>query len=261
MFPWRSAGVRTRTNSNGSTPRRSLLELAGRCCEVPDLRDLSVLDVGCGTKVTKALLEADVPLTRYAGVDVNRDVVEFLRTNVTDTRFTFEHIDVQNDLYNPGGTPLSDRQELPVGDTSFDVIWLFSVFTHLAPYDFHAMLRLLRKYAADDCRLIFSLYVNEVTGSGFGPVERWVRQKQLNRERRGVAPTDSAGAFIDGNGRVRDEGDVPNFVDLVPDKPLLQALYSRRHAYELIDGTGWLVESLNPPEPEYIQHYFVCRPD
>ena len=64
-----------------------------------------------------------------------------------------------------------------------------------------------------------------------------------------MANAESASAFIDGNGRVRDEGEVPDFVDLIPDKPLLQALYSRRHAFELIEGTGWRVESLNPPSP------------
>ena len=48
-------------------------------------------------------------------------------------------------------------------------------------------------------------------------------------------------------------------VDEVPDQPLLIARYSRDYALELVDGTGWEVVELHPPEP-YIQHYIVCRP-
>jgi SAM-dependent methyltransferase len=231
---------------------RRLVELVQRCCGVSDLGGLSVLDVGCGTKMTKVLLEDDVRVARYAGVDVDRDIIEFLRAHVDDPRFSFHHIDVRNELYNPEGIALAERGDLPVGDARFDIIWLFSVFTHLDPTDFHSMLRLLRRYAEDDGRLIFSLYVNEVTGTGFGPVERRARG-------RADLPNPD-GAFLDERGRLCDDGEAPDFVDLIPGKPLMEAMYSRRHALQLIDGTGWFVESLNPPEPEYIQHYFVCRP-
>jgi hypothetical protein len=36
-------------------------------------------------------------------------------------------------------------------------------------------------------------------------------------------------------------------------------VYSERYARELIEGTGWRVETLSPPEP-FIQHHFVCAP-
>jgi hypothetical protein len=50
-----------------------------------------------------------------------------------------------------------------------------------------------------------------------------------------------------------------DFVDWVPEKPLLRAVYSRENAMRLVAGTGWEIESLNDPE-EYIQHYMICRP-
>jgi hypothetical protein len=37
------------------------------------------------------------------------------------------------------------------------------------------------------------------------------------------------------------------------------ALYSRRRAFELLEGTSWQVESLHDPE-KFIQHYFGCCP-
>ena len=42
---------------------------------------------------------------------------------------------------------------------------------------------------------------------------------------------------------------------------MMEAVYSERFARELIDGSGWRVEALHPPELPIIQHYFICRPD
>ena len=56
-----------------------------------------------------------------------------------------------------------------------------------------------------------------------------------------------------------ERGHVEDFIDLFPEKPLRVAMYSRPHALELVEGTGWEVESLNDPE-EHIQHYMICRP-
>jgi SAM-dependent methyltransferase len=289
---------------------RSAIDLIDLICRVTgraDLSETSVLDVGCGTKISKALLERDLAIERYVGVDVSAPVIEFLQSNVHDDRFTYHHIDVQNDLYNRDGQPLAERSALPVGDERFDVVWLFSVFTHLTPADFRAMLLLLRRHIADDGWLVFSLFVNEATQSGSTPVDwrlgraahsrRAVMARQIDRlgeehgqawlEERMRAWLDSLDdeeraaaevrlleasqqpsaevepvphAFIDESLELRTSGEAPDFVDLLPHKPLMQVLYSRRHAYELLEGTGWEVVSLNPPEPPYIQHYFVCRP-
>ncbi len=159
-----------------------LLALVERSCGLSSLAGRSVLDMGCGTKMAKLLLEQDIPVARYAGMDVNRDVIEFLQAHVDDPRFTFHHLDVRNELYNPDGLPLQDRTELPVGAEQFDIIWLFSVFTHLEPADYRAMLKLLRRYVRDDGWLVFSLYINEVTSSGFGPVDWWVRRDRLTED-------------------------------------------------------------------------------
>ena len=40
---------------------------------------------------------------------------------------------------------------------------------------------------------------------------------------------------------------------------MLMARYQRDYAVELFEGTGWEIETINPPE-RYIQHYIVCRP-
>jgi SAM-dependent methyltransferase len=49
--------------------------------------------------------------------------------------FQFDHVDVYNKHYNPGGTLTADTFDFPYTDDSFDFVFLISVFTHLLPGD------------------------------------------------------------------------------------------------------------------------------
>lgn len=275
----------------------------------PDLADRSVLDMGCGTKFTKAIVEHGLPVGRYVGVDTSAAVIELLRASVSDERFEFHHVPIRNQLYNPDGAPLAELDALPIDDEEFDAICLFSVFTHLDPPDFVSMLRLLRPYVAEDGRLLFSVFLHEDSGTGFGirdqapvppvpaPFEEALQQRlaagdreaearlfaalaerleagdpelveQLaaDLDRMATAGPDEAGLVEEWRRRAAEvranrhlEEPPPDFVDLDPDRPLLYAVYTEDYARRLIDGSGWEVEALHPPDP-YIQYHFVCRP-
>jgi SAM-dependent methyltransferase len=210
-----------------------------------DLSDMEVLDVGCGTRFTQAILEHGLAVKRYVGVDVYREMIDFLRENVSDPRFEYHHVDVHNARYNPDAQPMTGATELGIGDRTFDIIWLFSVFTHLDPDDYTTMLRVLRRYIRPDGRLVYTLFVDELTEGGHGFIDRVSS---------GLRQDD---ADIAAHNRQRH---VRSFVDVYPDQPLMCALYSREYAYELIDGTGWRPVELLPPN-EFAQHHFVCVPE
>jgi len=144
-------------------------------------------------------------------------------------------------MYNPAGEMLSENFDLPVAEGAFDVICLFSVFTHLAPHDYSLMLKLLRRYIKPGGKLIFSLFVFENTPGGHGFVERRTAGYEISEE------------------DIKNWDGPPDFVDWDPNQPLKWAVYSRESALKLVEGTSWQVESLNYPEP-YIQHYMVCSP-
>lgn len=201
-----------------------------------DLNDIRLLDIGCGTRFTQAILDYNIPLKEYVGVDVYKKLIDYLSKNVSDPRFSFFHVNIHNELYNPEGVKLSPDTRLPVKQDYFDIICLYSVFTHSEPHDYHNMLRILRHHIKKDGRILFSLFVNKITETGFGLTDKIVKK----------------------SGIAWDAAAVPDYIDANP-QSLLWALYSEKNAKELIKGTGWEVVDLHEPN-QYIQHHFVCRP-
>jgi len=228
-----------------------IIRLMCRNFGIADFGASSVLDVGCGCKLVQAFLDRRFPIGHYTGVDVFPDLIHFLQANVADPRFSFHVYNIHNEMYNPKGEPLSANTRLPIAEHSMDYICLFSVFTHLAPHDYTAMLQMLRRYIKPDGKILFSLFVNELTPGGMGHLDKYNKDWEDAGSGRLEQHRD---AFIQAA-----KAAPPDFLDFYPTHPLKCALYSREYALWLVKNTGWEVESLNDPE-ECIQHYMICKP-
>jgi SAM-dependent methyltransferase len=200
------------------------------------LEATAMLDVGCGTKFTQCFIDNEIPIKRYVGLDVDRELIDFLRANVDDPRFEYHHVDFANARYNPGGRRMTEDAVLPIGGERFDLIVLFSVFTHLDPDDYRAMLELLRPHVEEGGRLLYTLFIDERSDGGHGLMDALA--KRLGEQA---------------------VGRVDRFKDLNPEKALVYAVYERAFAVELVEGTGWAIERVDPPN-EHMQHQFTCRP-
>jgi len=224
-----------------------LAALAGR----PDLADVDLLDVGCGVKFTQAIVNNGLAIASYTGVDVFADMIDYLRVHVDDPRFTYRRIDVRNELYNPVAPPFTVDTDLGVGDRTFDLICLYSVFTHLDPTDYVTMLQVLRPRVRPEGRLAFTVFLDEPTEGGHSLTDFFERMylEQAVRDGEELPPIEELRA---------QHTPVP-FLDADPTRPLTWALYSREHALELIDGTGWRVDDVLLPTALH-QHLVVCSP-
>lgn len=110
-----------------------------------------VLEIGCG------IGRMAVPLTqyldpehgRYEGLDPVAAGIDWCRQNIGATypNFSFSHLDVRSDVYNPAGALDPAMLELPCPGASVDFVFLTSVFTHLrADY--------LARYAGEIARVL-----------------------------------------------------------------------------------------------------------
>jgi SAM-dependent methyltransferase len=141
-----------------ASAKRLMREICDRT-GLSDFLDTDVLDVGCGVRFTAAIVNLELGIKSYTGVEVHKPIVDFLTEEADDARFSFAHWDVQNDLYNSAGVPLASCDKLPVSK-KYDQIWLMSVFTHTKPEDMAAMLSLFKKCIKEEGKLVFTCFVD-----------------------------------------------------------------------------------------------------
>jgi SAM-dependent methyltransferase len=176
---------------------RVLLGVLARQLARNDLDCVHVLDIGCGVKLTQALVNDGLPIGSYTGIDVSAPVIGFLRSSVEDPRFTFHHVDFHNARYNPTGLEMTPDAVLPVERADFDLICAFSLVTHLAPDDTKSILAISARYAHDRTRLVFTAFLDVhtegATGSSTATRRRWVATSARGSHTVITSPTTSYG--------------------------------------------------------------------
>ena len=125
-----------------------------------DWSNQKILDFGCGVKFTQTLIQYNINVQAYVGMDVHKGIIQFLNNQVNLPNFYFYSVPFYNRMYNLNGIKLKVNSELPGDIKQFDLITLQSVFTHFAPEDFLALLHVLRRYAAKDARMLFTCFID-----------------------------------------------------------------------------------------------------
>ncbi|UCF81875.1 MAG: class I SAM-dependent methyltransferase [Acidobacteriota bacterium] len=123
---------------------RSLVDLCGL---EPEER---VLDAGCGAgRLAFGLTGYLGPKGRYDGFDVDAKSIHWAQRNISNKfpNFHFQVADVQNRSYNPRGGIPAAAFTFPYENETFDLVFLFSVFTHMLPAD-------MERYMAEISRVL-----------------------------------------------------------------------------------------------------------
>jgi SAM-dependent methyltransferase len=128
------------------------------------LKSKTVLDFGCGVgRLYFGLRERSEPAS-YLGVDVKSDVIDWATRHITtaDPRFVFAQSDVRNERYNPGGI-LQNESWTRLLHPSFDVIYCYSVVSHMTEGDAIAVLDLLFRHATPDAYVFLTAFIGYQT--------------------------------------------------------------------------------------------------
>lgn len=126
--------------------------------------DSSILDVGCGQgRLAIGILDRVGEVRKYRGVDVDETSIRWCRRYISRKHktFRFDRINVKNARYNQGGMEASDGFRFSFADEEFDVIYLYSVFSHMNANDIAAYLKEFRRILHPDGGIFLTAFVEE----------------------------------------------------------------------------------------------------
>ena len=122
--------------------------------------ECDILDVGSGMgRTAVALTEYLNESGSYQGIDVVERAVAWCSRHITERfpNFRFRHISVANDLYNKD-TLSAASYIFPFKDQQFDLVSLFSVFTHMQPEELENYLSQIWRVLRSGGKCIFTVF-------------------------------------------------------------------------------------------------------
>jgi SAM-dependent methyltransferase len=143
-------------------------------------RSSALLDIGCGVgRFAIGLLAELGEVDDYTGLDVDASSIKWCRRHLEahHAGLRFVHVDVENARYNKRGRPLDEAFRLPFEAERFDVIHLYSVFSHMESAEVRRYLEEFRRLLKPDGGVFLTAFLEpgveemEVNPPGYGPLE------------------------------------------------------------------------------------------
>lgn len=126
--------------------------------------DSRVLDVGCGVgRLPIGILSRIGEIQHYRGVDVSKRSIRWCQRHITGRHpsFQFIHIDVKNPRYNPSGRVIDIGFRLPFDNEEFDIIYLYSVFTHMTSEDVRIYLKEFQRLLSPSGKIFLTAFIED----------------------------------------------------------------------------------------------------
>jgi len=137
--------------------------------------DSALLDWGCGAgRLAVGVREHLGRIRDYHGVDVQPELIEWAEGNLAGPGYRFTCVDVGNERYNPDGSP---ERVIPADAGSVDVLYAYSVFSHMTDEDTAAYLGLIAAALTSNGRAMVTCFVEEgvpdweENPTGYGPLD------------------------------------------------------------------------------------------
>lgn len=121
-----------------------------------------IVEIGCGVgRDAIALIDVLPPDGSYLGVDLKRESIDWARRHIAakDPRFAFHHFDVKCPQHNADGKHEMATYRIDRADGTVDLVFLFSVFTHMFPQDVSHYLREFERILRPGSRVLASMFI------------------------------------------------------------------------------------------------------
>lgn len=121
----------------------------------------SILDIGCGFGRLPIGLQKVLKGGVYQGVDVNPTAIDWCNKYISrpENAYTFLCLDAKNERYNPNGEKLTKEFTFPFMHNSFDVAYLYSVFSHMHQNDISIYLNEIYRLLSESGHVFFTAFI------------------------------------------------------------------------------------------------------
>jgi len=127
-------------------------------------KESTLLEIGCGTgRLPIGIMRTIGKVKTYEGIDVSDAAIDWCKRHIEQDHpeFQFTLIDVKNDRYNPEGSDISEEFRLPIDDTQFDIVYLYSVFSHMELEDCKAYLKEFARVLKPGGKVFLTTFIEE----------------------------------------------------------------------------------------------------
>lgn len=125
-------------------------------------RTSRVLDIGCGpARLLTGLLSVYRSISEYVGLDVHKPSIDWTLKHLRNPEggINFHWLNVANKRYNARGQAVTGTVRFPVPLDRFDVVVLFSVFSHMGLADIRPYLYEIKRILAAKGKVYLTLFV------------------------------------------------------------------------------------------------------
>lgn len=119
-----------------------------------------ILEIGCGAgRLPIGIISNNFRINSYRGVDVIKFNIDWCKKYIAKKypSFNFFRLDLKNARYNPNGKPMTGKF-LPFNDT-FDIIYLYSVFSHMKTEDIEAYLSEFQRLLSPGGKIFLTAFI------------------------------------------------------------------------------------------------------
>ncbi len=118
-----------------------------------------VLDWGCGAgRLAVGIKHLMGHVADYHGVDIQPELLNWAKENLTDEHTRFSLVDAHNARYNPDGVA---SYEIPTPPDSVDVLYAYSVFSHMMADDVAGYAATIASILSENGRAMMTAFVEQ----------------------------------------------------------------------------------------------------
>ena len=122
-----------------------------------------MLDIGCGQGRLPIGILRRIGSLNYLGLDIDKKSIKWCKKYIQNknTAFKFRYLNIYNERYNNDGVRLDRNFKFEIESDYFDIVYLYSVFSHTTENDMRIYLKEISRILHKTGKLFFTTFVED----------------------------------------------------------------------------------------------------